>query len=232
MSSMPEDTVAGNRAWGRGYTLARVLRKDKGLPGRWIIAVRPNAWLPTIKSETAVGKLDLSLSDILEDLDMVLMLSVVADKEDSHWGLVGDLVYLNLEDDPIEMQTTILTAFAAYRPWKDQEHKLLAGARYWDVDVTAGSFGGGADWVDPVIGASTLYTVNENLFAKFLVDGGVFSIGEAADYTWQGIFTLNYRLNKHFYAAAGYRYLRVDQDTATEFDTKIYGPILGLWIAL
>lgn len=198
--------------------------------GRWNITLDPYLWAPTVDIE---GVIKLTFWDILDDLDMLFMGTLIAEKDGSPWGFQLDAVYFDIEKKDVEIQATILTTYISHRLGEDGPTRLLVGARYWDLDLTVGPLlGGGADWADPVVGASSAVAFTDKWSVNALVDAGGFGIGAAAEFTWQGLGILNYKLNDKVTFGAGYRYLHVDQEQKVDFDTDIYGPIFGLRISL
>lgn len=61
---------------------------------------------------------------------------------------------------------------------------------------------------------------------------GGFGIGRSAQFTWQGLGIINRKIKDGITLGAGYRYLHVDQEQKAEFDTDIYGPLIGVRFTL
>lgn len=230
-ASKPASAPAASRA-DRELSPAASTATLQDEVGRWSIEISPYLWAPTLKSKTDAGTVKLSFSDILDDLDFTFMTAMRAQKSGSPWGLMADVVYMDLEDNNIELQSTILTAAATYRLQEDDPYKVLFGGRYWDVDVSAGPFGGGVNWVDPIVGVTTAHKFSDKFSGGLTADVGGFGIGAASDITWQGVGLFDYQVSDKVTVGAGYRWLHVDQEQKTKFDTDVYGPIAGLRISL
>ena len=77
---------------------------DDPAPGSaapWQLSVTPYVWGTALKGDVGVGRtsadVDASFSDILDNLNGALMLSLELRK--GRFGLLSDSVYANLEDD-------------------------------------------------------------------------------------------------------------------------------------
>lgn len=122
----------------------------------------------------------------------------------------------------------------------------LAGVRYTrlkgDLDVNVSGVPGKAsrdgtrDWVDPIVGMRSILNVTDDI--AFTVRGDVGGFGVGSEFTWQLASNLSYRFtlfNKEARAFAGYRalyqhYKDGSGNNKFEWDTTLYGPILGLSI--
>lgn len=115
----------------------------------------------------------------------------------------------------------------------------LAGARFWhisnDVTLTVGlgggsvtrSYGESFGWVDPVIGARAFLPVTDKFSVQAQADIGGFGAGSKL--TWSALATVNYLVNDHLSASAGYKVLDVDYEHGGHvYDTRLSGPVLGL----
>jgi opacity protein-like surface antigen len=119
---------------------------------------------------------------------------------------------------------------------------LLGGLRYWslDTEVTVrGSVGildvnaeESDNWVDPFVGARLLFHFSDKVSLALRADIGGFSIGSAADLSWQLAALGKFKLSDNVDLLAGYRYVDVDWDrgSSTEYDFYLHGPIIGVSI--
>ena len=116
------------------------------------------------------------------------------------------------------------------------------GGRYTDLKVDAGIQGGPnfsehKDWIDPIIGIRTNFDLSERWHLTLSGDIGGFGVG--SDLTWSALGLIRYRFMKWNWGEAeilgGYKALYQkfsDGHGANQFDwdTTLYGPLLGLKI--
>jgi hypothetical protein len=119
---------------------------------------------------------------------------------------------------------------------------LYAGGRYTYLysDLKGRTFGildvdAHKDWVDPFIGARTLWSLSPKW--TLTAGGNIGGFGLGSDFTWAatGLVGYNFHLSDKNKAQvfAGYRALSQDYATGSgnnkfEWDETLYGPILGL----
>ncbi len=120
----------------------------KDLPENWEFQAALNLWAPAIKGESATGAdIDITLSDVVDNLDFTLMSTVDAKK--GKWMFMVDVLYMDLEDssntnvintiplqldvDNIELKAWVVTPMVAYKVVNSNRLSLylLAGARYF-----------------------------------------------------------------------------------------------------
>jgi opacity protein-like surface antigen len=218
----------------------------------WEYSVSPYLWAPSIKTtvDNPLGesKTDTSFSGLFDALNAGAMLAAEARK--GKWGIIGDLLYLNLEsfgDTPFDTgfdgtRTTVkggqITGYVAYRLHEDERvtFDLLGGARYWSLDTdvrfNAGllpeeNVGGTESWFDPVVGAQAQFKINEKWDATVRADYGSFG-GGGAKQDWQAIGIVGYRLNDKWSLEGGYRYWELEKQVGElDVDLKLSGPIFG-----
>ena len=221
----------------------------------WTFTATPYVWFAGMKGDLGTisgvppAEVDASFSDIIENTDVALMLAAEARRD--RWGLLLDLVYLDLSADAdtpgplfggadLESKTLFATIGAAYRM---VEHGRLsadaiAGARLWYADTEL-EFSAGllparsADddefWADPVIGLRGRVDLGRGFFLASFADVGGFGVG--SDLTWQIGSTVGYQIKDWLWVRAGYRQLHVDyEDDGFVFDVKMSGPILGVGV--
>ena len=120
----------------------------------------------------------------------------------------------------------------------------LIGGRYTyldnDLDTTgfqSRSFSGSQDWIDPVIGAHTQWDFTKRW--NMILGGSIGGFGVGSHFAWSAIGLVGYRFNFSKGVTgnvlAGYRALYQNYDTGSgrnkfEWDTTMYGPIIGLSI--
>lgn len=144
--------------------------------GSWQFALQPYLLVTTISGDATVGRatgipVDVSFSDILENLEMAAMLHFEA-RHTNGWGLMLDYGFMDLGADTsvgfggvvdASVRQGILEALASRQlPVATGQLEVLAGVRWWDNRVRArfnpGIVSGSLrtavseDWVDPVLG--------------------------------------------------------------------------------
>ena len=225
-------------------------RADTGSdPDGWKLGGSIYLWAAGVKGTSAAGdEIDVSFSDILEDLDVAFMGGIAARK--GKWTLLADVNYLsihqetsttaNLIGSPQKVDTDVkLTGFittfgAAYRVIQDDMTSLdlLAGARYFKLDSDFDADIGGSkvkysdsgDALDGIVGAQMVIGLSERWYLSMYADVGA---GDSK-LTWQTWPGVGYRLD-NFDAVAGYRTLKWETDDGDTFDNLSFsGPMFGL----
>lgn len=217
---------------------------------RWEFAGEVYLWGAGMGGTTAAGDdIDISFSDLIDNLDFAYMGSLAASKD--KWTLFADLIYLDVEDDTrttaniignplqldinLELKGFISTLGGAYRVLKTDTTSLnlLAGARYLkleaDLDITIGPglsqkyTDSGHVW-DAIAGIRGKTELSNKWYLTYYLDAGA---GDS-DLTWQALGGLNYRFEK-MDAFFGYRYLDWEFDDDDTFDNlNISGPYAGV----
>ena len=212
-------------------------------PDDWQFKFLAHGWLPLrIKGDVTTGSnitsLDITLSDILDDLKMVAEGGFELSNDE--WSFLVWGVYFNIASDvntrvgpanfdtAIGFEATIVDMALAYRvgDWALGDSKtanfsldLLAGIMVWDIEIDIHERGPlGFDpmvrevdaWVDGIIGGRFVFDLSEKFSAEFRGDVGGFGIGSGSDLTWNITLMGEYKLSPTMSLAFGYRYLDVD----------------------
>lgn len=209
----------------------------------WEYSASLNLWMPAITGTTHDGgDIDISFSDILDDLDFTFMGTFGAQK--GKWGLLADVVYLNMSQDVnipipgyeplaitnIEMKNWIVTPMVTYRVTEEGQLSLdvLAGARYLyikmpiETNIPYSTSQSGDVW-DGIVGVRGEYKIDEKWYMPFHFDVGA---GDT-DLTWQAFAGVGYKYES-FDVIAGYRYLDWEMDDGDVLtDLTVDGPIVG-----
>lgn len=215
---------------------------------QWEIGGEVYLWGAGIGGETTSGDdIDISFSDIIENLDMGFMGTLSASKD--KWTLIADAVYTNFTLDtkgtanfigyPLKTKIEVekkgfnSTLAAAYSVFETgtMTLQLLAGARYLaieiDLDVDVGGIkekysDSGSVW-DGIIGARVKTDLTDKWYLTGYLDVG----SGDTDRTWQASAGIYYRFEK-LDAGFGYRYVEWDFDDDDTFDElNISGPYAG-----
>jgi len=226
----------------------------------WQFTVTPYLWALSLDGHVTVkgrtSEADVSFSDIFDDLNFAIMLEAEARK--NRLGLFVNPLYAALEDDTdrleIDMHMALVEFGGYYRlgPWPLAPQAgasgpvlvtdLYAGGRYTYLytELKGRRFGivdvdGDQGWVDPIVGARTLWFLSPKWTLS--IGGNIGGFGLGSDFTWAATGLVGY--NFHLFGKAkarvfaGYRALSQDYDTGSgndkfEWDETLYGPIFGL----
>ena len=217
----------------------------------WQSEVALYGWFPGLASEveTPLGTVssEASFSDILDRLDMAFMGAVQL--RHGRWSFLGDLIYTDLSEGiglpaglpgglpyrqaDVSAQVTAFSAYALYdavsRP--DFRLGLGLGLRAVSADTTIRlsqgapvlQFTGEDEWIDPVIAARLVWSLDARWFSTVLVDYG------GGDATWQALATVGYRIDDRWTVQAGYRHMTVEHDLGDSLPVAfdLGGPLIG-----
>jgi len=230
----------------------------------WEYAVTPYLWTLSLDGDVTVkgrkSDVDMEFSDIWDELNIAGMVAFQARK--GEWGFYGDVIYANLGKtthvegvriDP-DINLLLLTAGGFYRmgTWDLSEVPgkkaptvtvdVLFGARYTYLDIELDIEGfhnpkGDQDWVDPLIGVRTLWSLSRRW--TLALEGSVGGFGVGSDFTWHAHGLIGYGFGlfgeDNATVFGGYRALSQDYDDGHgndkfEWDVTLHGPIAGLRI--
>ncbi len=219
-------------------------------------------FISDIGGETKIGdtttEVDVSFSDLLENLDMGFM--GFAEHRRGKWSFIGDVFYADISVDDtiaadpntsvklnVELKQILAEGFVGYRVFaKDHGNArlgidLLGGARYNKIEVdlgveatqvgltTSASRSRDEDWVDGVIGARVQYGLNNGWGVSGWAD-----IGEGSDSSsYQLAGFVSYRFKNNVKLFGGYRYYDFKYEVGSgasriELDLDFSGPMLGV----
>ncbi len=219
----------------------------------WTFSLTPYFWAVGIDGDVGIGRLpdvdvDASFSDVWDTLDFALMGMFEARRD--RYGLLFDGFYAKLSADAdtpgpafgdvdVEVTHQFYSLAGTYRVINGRAPiDLLAGIRYvhakTEVDLGAGllaarSGSRSKDWVDGFAGLRLRAPLTERWALIFHGDVGA----GGADFTWQAIAGVGYRISDVLEAQLGYRYFRVDYDDGGGagrflYDIALSGPYLSL----
>ena len=243
-----------------GFLPGAAQAQDSG----WSFELTPYLWGAAMDGSVGAGQLpsigvDMSFSDILENLDAGLMGAFEARK--GRWGLLLDAIYMKLEDSGTATRTGAgpigatasasaelqikQTTYAAAVTYRAKEGRapldVVAGLRYLEVEANAridaslfaqaGTVDAGAkkSWADPYVGLRLQQPLDERWTLVSYADIGGFGVG--SDFTWQAALGVSYEFSKSITGKAGYRMIGVDYDKdAFAYDMTYSGLYFGLGI--
>ena len=216
---------------------------------RWSFGGSAYIWAAGVKGTDSAGdEIDVSFSDILEDLDGGLMGVIAARK--GKWTLIADILYLSIHqetsstanligipatlDVDVKLKGFVSTFGVAYRVKESDmvSLDLLAGARYlkmdldFEADVGASKieYSDSGDALDGIIAAQATINLSERWYLSCYADVGA---GDSK-LTWQAWPGVGYRLEK-VDVVAGYRHLAWESDDGDTIDDLSFsGPMLGV----
>lgn len=221
----------------------------------WTFSAAAYLWGAGISGESGVFGLppqdvDMSFSDILEDLDFAFM--GLGEARNGRFVMGMDLTYTkvgadvdnprsaaNRLIDKVSVDTTswMVTGFAGYSILDTEELTvdLFGGARYWsvntdfDVDFSTladRNFDDSASWIDPLAGVKMRLAVTEDVFISSW--GMIGGLGVGSDLMWDLMAGAGYSFTEHFDVFAGYRAVSVDySDDGFVYDMVQQGPVLA-----
>ncbi|NQZ53990.1 MAG: hypothetical protein HRT93_07035 [Piscirickettsiaceae bacterium] len=196
----------------------------------------------------APAEIDVSFSDIIENLDMALMVFFEAKK--GRFGFIGEVFHVGISADvdtpgshfsgaDYEQDLWVVTLGGSYQLTQNNQYQLdaLLGVRHWDLDNTfdldAGSLAARKvsereRWIDILIGLHGQVTLNERWY---LSGAGSFAVAGDSDRHWDVYGGLHYQYSDGISFLAGYRHQEVDYDDGDFlFDVEMSGPVLGLTV--
>lgn len=199
------------------------------------------------ETKTGIGdrSATLSFSDALDNLDATFMGALSADN--GQWGFLIDYMMTDVSFGNTtpgtafgglntSVKTRIMTGYLSYRLYETDTVRtdLLAGARWFDTDTTLTLLPGTApgnsrslsdDWVDPVIGLRSQFSLSDRWASTVAFDYG----GVNDRDTWQVLFTADYAFNANWVGRIGYRHISVSNDEpANAYSFEQSGPIFGV----
>ncbi|WP_419175386.1 hypothetical protein [Desulfosediminicola sp.] len=227
-----------------------------GSPDEWQFEVSPYLWAVGKDGRTGVknvrdtgvdliADVDLSFSDILENLDMALLVNGQAQK--GPWGIRMDFVHMtvstgttvNAARAELEVSETAWTTALFYKPERWKYFDVFAGFRLIDANTEIDIIGAmgrsagtdiGDTWVDPIVGVNFQYPLNEKWGMILRADMGGFGVG--SDFTWQGTAAIRYRVSDLIILDLAYRYFEADyEEDGYVYDLSTEGPLLGVTFA-
>lgn len=218
----------------------------------WKFQLTTYGWASGLNGKVGVRDLptvdvNVTFADILKNLDGALMGSFYA--TDGEWMFLTDLIWAKVSDQvtvgtaggtvKYEQKQAIISGIAGYAlpiDVPDLQLSATAGVRInhlkAKLDVNPADFPdisreGSKTWVDPIVGLSAHYDINERWFVNALADIGGFGVG--SDITSQGFLALGYRWSEQVSTALGYRVLYTDYDKGGfVYNLTQHGPYAGL----
>ena len=220
----------------------------------WKFQATLYGWATALNGDVGIKGLppqgvDVSFADILKNLDGAFMGSLYA--SNGTWSVLTDAVWAKLSTDinvgsfggtaKFEQKQAILSGVVGYRlpigP-PNLDLSATAGVRYnhlaSDINIDPAFFPGVSregtkGWVDPIVGLSVHYAINDKWFINALGDVGGFGVG--SNFTTQGFAAVGYNWTKTISTSIGYRVIYTDyKDGGFVYDVTQHGLFTGLGI--
>jgi hypothetical protein len=220
----------------------------------WAFRASPYIWGSGLKGDVAslppAGPInvDLSFSDVLDDLDLAFMGAFEGRK--GRLGFAAEALYIGLSADgqtpgPLfsgakyEQDLWIGSIAGTYALVQEENFFIdaIAGLSFWDLDnklafseglAPAVSVSEHQTWQDPILGLKGRVLLNEKWF---LAGQGLIGVAGDSDSYWDLYGGIGYNLGETFAVVAGYRHKEVDyRDNGFIWDIEMSGPLLGLSI--
>jgi len=217
----------------------------------WQFNFTPYVWATALKGDVATippaepAEIDISFSDILEDLDMAVM--GIGQARKGRWGIWGDVFYSNISADgdtrgPLfsdakyDQTLFFLTAGGSYRLLERESFSVdaLGGVRYTYLDnefklgagtLPAAKVDKSEGWYDPIIGL----TGNAKIGTHWSASGwAMASVAGDSDTIYDLFGGLGYAFSESRSMILGYRYLKIDyENDGFLYDVELSGPMGG-----
>ena len=222
----------------------------------WLFGAEIYLWGSAIGGKSSTGNdIDFSFNDIISNLNMALMGTIVAHK--NKWSYLADIIYMDVSDDEkgsftlpvgsgftvgteldVDIKSWVVQPMVGYRVYDNQKGSidLTAGARYiWmetELKLETTSPLGGRKIKSSESGDNWDGIVGVrgllNLTEKWYASGYLDVGTGQSDYTWQAKAAVAYKFNK-VDAVLGYRYLKWKFDNNDVFyNLKLDGPFAGV----
>jgi opacity protein-like surface antigen len=224
----------------------------------WAFTASAYLWGAGIEGQSGVFGLppqdvDLSFSDILEDLDFAFM--GLGEARNGPFVLGLDVTYSKVGseiDNPrerpgpelinkldIDSTTWMVTGYGGYSiiDTDDVRIDLVGGARLWSVNtefeldsdlaaLDGSTVDDGATWVDPLAGVKLRLDLTSDVYIASWGMVGGFGVG--SDLMWDVMAGAGYSFTEHFDVFAGYRAVSVDySDDGFVYDMVQQGPAVA-----
>ncbi|MEW6998152.1 hypothetical protein AADZ86_10640 [Colwelliaceae bacterium BS250] len=197
--------------------------------------------LPNGMPFESVSDIDISFSDLAEELDFGTMFNFTASNGD--WLLYSEVTVLNIfdakppqpgtSDISVEIGGEIVDVAAGHRILARDNFNLYGyvGARYFNLEVDVesnnlGTISTGDDFVDPFIGVHAKWQINNTFGLQ-----GRLEVGGLDDQPSENTLVsvvLDHNLNENWSLKYFYRMMKVDyKDNGFIYEMEVTGPGIG-----
>ncbi len=214
--------------------------------GGWQYAVAPYLWASGMDGTLTIGDryedIDVSFSDIVDNLDMALMGHF--EMKNDHWVLLSELIYVDLGQDAgvaagtvtAGIDLTMIEAIGGYRV--SPSVALIGGGRWVDMGASlrfSGDMeeeaGAGESWIDPLVGLHVFAPFSERCWITARGDVGGFGVG--SELSWRAYANVGFKASRRIAIVLGYQALDIDYEEGdglrqVGLDVLMSGPQLGI----
>ena len=223
------------RAAGWDYDLAIYL---------WALGMDGSAKVKGVESD-----IDISFSEIFDNLEMAFSTHFEANKRESPWAWFFDVYYAALGNDlerpqgRFDMDMAYVEAAGAYNTGRD--FQLFAGVRYISMDLELKldpqipippidptiEIDGNQSWADVMVGGRLKKDFGERWLFWGRADLAGFGLTDGTDLTWNLVLMGQVKVARRIGLLFGYRWLDLDyenKDDRFALDVRQEGPIVAL----
>jgi hypothetical protein len=221
--------------------------------GDWTFSVVPYVWVTGQEGKVATlppaepADLDVSFSDVIDNLDISLMVLMEARK--GRFAVFSEIFYVGISTDDAdtpgpfysgteyEQDLWGISLGGSYELTQSDKYKLEAvtGLRFWDLDnefqlkagiLPARNISHREKWNDLFIGLKGKF----NLDTRWYLSGwGVAAVAGDSDSVWDVYGGVGYEYSDSLLLSVGYRHQEVDYENGDFlFDIEMSGPMIGL----
>ena len=200
----------------------------------------------TVRDQPA--DVDISFSEIWDNLDMALSAHIEGRPEDGRYGFLFDLYAADLGTDlemppgSVDMKMAWLEGAGTFALGTNFD--VIYGLRYTTLDLTLDldrqilpepipprSFSGDESWTDLMVGGRWVKQFNKTFGFRARGDIAGFGISNSSEFTWNVQLLGTARIGKLMELLAGYRWYDVDyedSDAGFAMDARLQGPVVAL----
>jgi hypothetical protein len=221
--------------------------------GDWTFTVVPYAWVTGQEGKVATlppaapADLDISFSDVIDNLDIGLMGIIEARK--GRFAIFSEVFYVGISTDAAntpgpfysgaeyEQDLWGITLGGFYELTQSDKYQLdaITGLRFWDLDnefqlkagtLPARNISHRENWNDLFIGLKGLFNLDKRWYLSGWV---VAAVAGDSDSAWDVYGGVGYKYSDSFSLTVGYRHQEVDyEDGDFLYDIEMSGPAIGL----
>jgi len=192
------------------------------------------------------AELDISFSDVLEDLELTLMGIVEARK--GKIGIFGEVFFVSVSSDietggifysggDYDQDLWGISLGVSYALIQNNESLLevVVGARFWDLDnelkldagfLPAAKVSESESWSDAFVGLRGRSGLGE---AWYLTGWGMIAVAGDSDSLWDVYAGVGYEYSDSISLTFGYRHQEIDYENGDFlYDIEMSGPVTGL----
>lgn len=226
-----------------GLVLAGALSTQEPEPDErdaWKFTLSPYLWTADIRGKVGVNgvksDVDVSFSDLLDDLDYGAMVGFHARKGDAGaWVDVVHMVLSSTEPTPVGPGDVKLrhgyVELVGFHSIDDGSptdvfagvRRVLVSAR---VELAGFRRSESAEWTDPIVGVRRRFELSDKWGLRLRGDIGGFGINDASDWSYSALARATYAITDSLGWTLGYRYLMMDYDGGTYTHDLRYQSIL------